>query len=154
MMNMSTFKGNHNIESAFANFIEVVEQETGLKIQDVDCWIHRAEQDEVETALKVEGAYKRSDCIKVVDDHKVWGLADVSICVHPLDTSILQEEEEEEEEENKYFRTCHICLEEFPADEQDNRFDEPTDKECAERQMEEWEQENQQQQSDYRNSVL
>jgi hypothetical protein len=146
---MSTFKGNYNIESALSNFIEVVEQETGLKISDVDCYIHRADEAQVEAALKVEGAFKRSDCIKVVDDHSVWGLADVDVIMFPLDESILQGEEEEEDP----FFECERCSADTAKDEAHSDVENMCH-DCGEATMHEWEQENQQQQSDYRRDVL
>jgi hypothetical protein len=150
---MKQFKGNHNIEAAFANFIEVVEQETGLKITDVDTYIHRPEVEQVEIALDVEDREIYDDYIKVLPDTLIWGLAKLSLTVFPKnehkDMLIIVKPEDDEA-----FSKCDICEEDFPEDEKHDHFDEPTCLSCAGDQIAEWEAEDQERNSNFYKDVL
>jgi hypothetical protein len=162
---MKTFKGNHNIESAFANFIEVVEAETGIKITDVSCYVHHPDNQQINNALAMEEIQVREDSIVITNNHQVWGLANISLNIfhyadqvklmepykHKHDIKFLQVEEEEEEDP---FVKCDICEEDIPKDEAHSHFDEPTCLSCAGKQIAEWEAEDQERNSNYYKDVL
>lgn len=147
---------------AFANFIEVMEQEHGIKIDSVSCWTHD-QQDNADHAKKAldmaDGKYDNNvpgiECIKPVTEYKVWGLADLDVYVYAYTSTIDQivNEAMEEEDDEEYFFRCDRCDTDTHEDDKHSDVDKMCH-DCGEVTMHEWEQENQQQQSDYERDRL
>jgi hypothetical protein len=155
-------KISNSAAQAFANFVEVMEQEHGIKIDGVDCWVHNQKdnKDHVKAALDMaEGKYQDAangvKFIKAVHEVNVWGLSDLEVYVYANDTAIDEIVNDwSEEEEEEAFEVCEMCQTETPKDEKHSAFTEHVCEPCGNAQMEEWEREKEQEQSDYRNDVL
>lgn len=144
---------NDSVKQAFTNFLEVLEQEHGIKATDVEVAIHSADKEQVKAALELggEAVHLAGDTHYVpMDAGYVWSMSNLSMRAF-FDKSVLDAIAEEEEEEG--WGKCTRCNEDVHESEEHSDVSNVC-KPCGDLTMEEWEKEKLAEQEEYRRSVL